>query len=483
MDLSIGRLSGRGGDERVVGDRSFAASVWLTVVAAVIPGSGFWLAGRRRLGAVIVGIAVVGLVTALLFGLFNPRAYLHSALIPNRLLEIIVAFVVIAVAWMAVIMLSHLELRPQHATSAQRVIGVAVAVVLCLLVATPFAVGARYAYTTRDFIKHTFKEDPVSKTTPKNVTDSNPWGGQQRVNILLLGGDGGVDRQGVRTDSMIVASVDTTTGDTTLFSLPRNLQNAPFPAGSPLAKLYPNGFNGEGDEGNWLLNAVYRMVPELHPGILGATDNQGADALKMSISTILGIPVDYYVLINLQGFTKMVDALGGITVNIDQPVPIGGDLDANRPPSGYIAPGPNQHLDGFKALWFARGRWNTDDYHRMQNQRCVIDAVIHQANPENVLLRYQQIAEAGKKVARTDIPQRLLPALVDLGLKVKDAKIRSVVFQPSAQFDPASPNFTYMQTVVQQALNPSPTGAHHPKVIQSPEDACAYHPVAGATGG
>jgi anionic cell wall polymer biosynthesis LytR-Cps2A-Psr (LCP) family protein len=197
----------------------------------------------------------------------------------------------------------------------------------------------------------------------------------------------------------------------------------------------------------------------------------------MSISTMLGIPVDYYVLINLQGFTQMVDALGGITVNINQPVPIGGDLDANRPPSGYIDPGPDQHLDGFHALWFARGRWNTDDYHRMQNQRCVIDAVINQANPENILLRYQDIAAAGKKIARTDIPQRLLSPLVDLGLKVKDAKIRSVVFQPSAQFSPASPNFAYMQSIVQKALNPPAKGAHQPKVIQKPEDACAYHPI------
>jgi len=339
-------------------------------------------------------------------------------------------------------------------------------------------VGARYAYTTRDFIKGVFPENPNSKTIPKNVTGSDPWGGQSRVNILLLGGDGGVDRQGVRTDSMVVASVDTTTGDTTLFSLPRNLENAPFPAGSPLAKLYPSGFNGEGDVGNWLLNAVYRMVPELHPGILGPTDNEGADALKMSISTILGIPVDYYVLINLQGFTQMVDALGGITVNINQPVPIGGNLDTGRPPSGYIAPGPHQHLNGFKALWFARGRWNTDDYHRMQNQRCVIDAVINQVNPANILLRYQDIASAGKKIARTDIPQRLLPALVDLGIRVKDAKTRSVVFQPSAHFDPASPNFAYMRSVVQKALNPTPPGGHRPQVIQKPQSACAYHPVA-----
>ncbi|MDX6298769.1 MAG: polyisoprenyl-teichoic acid--peptidoglycan teichoic acid transferase [Nocardioidaceae bacterium] len=475
--MGLAQAWGRSGGQHAPGDRSFAASLGLTVLGAIVPGSGFWFAGRRRLGAVVFVVALAGLVTALLLGLLNPRLYLHSILQPSRLVALIVAFVVVAIAWMAIIMFSHLELRPRRMTTWQRIIGVGVAIILCFAVATPFAVGARYAYATRDFITHVFPKSPVSKTTPKNESDSNPWAGQRRVNILLLGGDGGVLRQGVRTDSMIVASIDTTTGNTVLFSLPRNLQSAPFPPGSALARLYPNGFNGAGDEGNWLLNAVYRMVPLLHPGILGATDNEGADALKMSISQILGLHVDYYVLINLQGFVQMVNALGGITVNINQIVPIGGNLDSGVPPTGWIQPGPNKHLDGWHALWFARGRWNTDDYHRMQNQRCVIDAVIHQMSPTNVLLRYQQIAAAGTKIARTDIPQELLPALVDLGLKVKDAKLSSVVFQPNAHFNPVDPNFTYMRSVVQNALHPSSSGGHRPKIIQRPQSACAYHPV------
>ena len=113
----------------------------------------------------------------------------------------------------------------------------------------------------------------------------------------------------------------------------------------------------------------------------------------------------------------------------------------------------------------------------MQNQRCVIDAVIKQANPENVLLRYQQIAAAGKKIARTDIPQALLLPLVELGLKVKDAKVSSVVFQPNDHFNPASPDFAYMRAVVQKALSPTTPAAHKPKIIQQSASACAYNPV------
>lgn len=477
MDLSIERFAGASEAGRPPADRSFAASMGLTVLGAVVPGSGFWFAGRRRLGLVIIAVALAALIAAVLFGLFNPELYLHSVVQPSRLLALTIGFIVVAVAWMAVIVLSHLSLRPAQLSDVQRAVGVSLALVLCFAVATPFAVASRYAYTTRDVIQHVFKKDPVSQTSPDGATTDDPWASRPRVNILLLGGDGGVDREGVRTDSMIVASIDTETGNTVLLSLPRNLQGAPFPPGSALARAYPDGFTGPGDINNYLLNAVYRIVPEEHPGILGPSDNEGADALKMSISQMLGIDVDYYLLVNLNGFVELVDALGGITVNVSEVAPIGGNHDLNIPPTGYIQPGPDKHLNGFQALWFARGRWTTDDYDRMERQRCVIDAVIKQANPENLLFRYQQIASAGKKIARTDLPQKLLPALVDLGLKVKDAKVSSVVFQPNDHFSPSSPDFAYMRDVVQKALAPKVPGTTKPKIIQKPEQACAYNPV------
>ena len=76
-----------------------------------------------------------------------------------------------------------------------------------------------------------------------NSAMADPWAGTPRVNVLLLGSDAGADRTGVRTDSMMVASINTRTGDTVLFGLPRNLQNVPFPEHDPLHKLFPQGFN------------------------------------------------------------------------------------------------------------------------------------------------------------------------------------------------------------------------------------------------
>src|SRR3712207_8404118 len=100
----------------------------------------------------------------------------------------------------------------------------------------------------------------------------------------------------VRTDTVIVASIDTETGDTTLFSLPRNLEDLPFPEDSPLAEVYPDGFDA-GRESESLLNAVYRNGPAEYPDILGSTDDPGADFLKLGVGEALGLDLHYFVQI------------------------------------------------------------------------------------------------------------------------------------------------------------------------------------------
>ena len=157
--------------------------------------------------------------------------------------------------------------------------------------------------------------------------------------MLLLGGDSGPDREGTRTDTMMLASLDTRTGRTVTFSLPRNLMNVPFPDDSPLHALYPDGFTGAGDPGSWMLNAVYREIPILHPHVLGKSADEGADAIKQAVEGATGLPVDYYVLVDFTGFRQLVDAMGGITVNVNVPVAINGQTDAGIPPTGYIQPG------------------------------------------------------------------------------------------------------------------------------------------------
>ncbi|WP_324275004.1 LCP family protein [Blastococcus brunescens] len=258
----------------------------------------------------------------------------------------------------------------------------------------------------------------------------------------------------MRTDTVIVASIDTDTGDTTLFSLPRNLQDLPFPADSPLREVYPDGFEGA-NESDSLLNAVYRTGPAWYPGILGPSDDPGADFLKLGVGEALGLDIDYYVLVNLDGFSQLVDALGGITVNVNYYVPVGGDPGTGALPDAYIAPGPNQELDGFTALAYARGRFNLTDYDRMARQRCAIQAIIDAADPITLLRQYQELASTTQDIVSTDIPRSALDDFVDLAFLVKDATTTSVVFDDSL-IDPAYPDYDQIRAIVDQAIAPAP---------------------------
>jgi LCP family protein required for cell wall assembly len=246
-----------------------------------------------------------------------------------------------------------------------------------------------------------------------------------------------------------------------------------------------------------MLNAIYGQVPARYPGILGRSDNEGADAVKQAVAGSLGVGVDYYLLVNLLGFRQVVDAMGGVTVNVNEPVAIGGVTDRGIPPTGYLEPGPDQHLDGFHALWFSRGRWGSDDYARMLRQRCMVNALIAAADPATLVRRYLDLAKAGKEIVRTDIPRSVLPALIDLGLKVKEQRVRAIAFVSSDRFFSGDPDYAWVQESVRRALEtldgPRKPGADdrpEPEATATPEaeaeadpgqsvdvgDSCAYHP-------
>lgn len=448
----------------------------MTVLGAVLPGAGY-LWTRRRLGWLVLlpFLAAAGLA-AYYFADVQHAAEL--AFDPARLRVTAVVLGVGYVVWAFTVVTTYAMARPPGMNRLEKSLGVLVVTLLCILVAVPAVKSVRISTSQADFVATVF-DDEQTQTIPTGVTEEDPWAGQDRVNVLLLGGDGGVGRTGIRTDTMILLSMDTQTGKSVMFSLPRNMMNAQFPEDSPLHDVFPYGFGGEGDPGTWMLNAVYKTVPELYPGILGKSENEGADAIKQAVAGSLGTNVDYYLLINLMGFQQLVDAIGGVTVNVNEPVAINGNTDLGIPPTGYIEPGPDQHLDGFHALWFSRGRWGSDDYERMLRQRCMVDAIIDEADPLNVLRRYEDLAKAGEEILRTDIPRKLMPAFVDLALKVKEKKVKSVAFVSSDKFFSGDPDFTWMQSVVAKALGPKQGGRKDdPGTAVKTEDACGYHPEA-----
>ncbi len=433
--------------------RTLAGALGVTVLGALLPGAGHAWSGRRS------GYAVL-LLTGLLAGglalhLGDLHRFVNLVVDPARLRAAAVAIAVVIVLWAALVVSCYVLVRPHGLSRVKESLGAVLVTALCLTLAAPVALASRYATVQADLVTDVFQHNETA-TVPADVTEADPWGGRDRVGVLLLGGDGDVGREGIRTDTVILLSIDTSSGDTVMFSLPRNMMDAQFPEDSPLHALYPEGFTGYGDPSSYMLNAVYGQVPALHPGVLGSSDNEGADAVKQAVAGSLGVPVDYYVLVNLSGFREIVEAMGGVTVNINEPVAIQGDTDRGIPPVGYLQPGPDQRLTGYEALWFTRGRWGSDDYQRMLRQRCMVKALIDEAQPLNLLRRYEALVDAGKDIVRTDVPSGLLSAFVDLVLRVKDADVRSVAFVSSSEFFPGSPDFAWMQQTVQKALSPPP---------------------------
>jgi LCP family protein required for cell wall assembly len=439
------------------------------VLNALLPGTAFLAAGRRVLGAVTLLLFLVLVGAGVWLATAGRRTVFLTAVDTDQLLWVVGGMALIALLWAAVVVAGYVMLRPRRMSGGRRAIGALVVLLLVAVVAVPAVWASRLALAQRDLIAGVFDDDGRSAT----VDDApNPFGDQERVNVLLLGGDGGEGRDGVRTDTVIVASIATDTGETTLFSLPRNLEDLPFPADSPLAAIYPDGFES-GNESESLLNAVYRNGPADHPDVLGPTDNPGADFLKLGVGEALGLEIDYFVLVNLDGFSQLVDALGGITVNVNYYVPIGGDPGTGSLPDGYIAPGPDQEMDGATALAFARGRFNLTDYDRMDRQRCTIDAIIDAADPVTLLRQYQRLAATTQDIVSTDIPRSALGDFVDLGLLVKGASVRSVVFDPNL-IDPAYPDYDLMRQIVEDALAPAPEA-------EEPDDTTSSAPTSAPT--
>jgi len=429
-----------------------ARIVLLTAVSAVLPGTAHLLAGYRRTGLAIAATAaalVGGLVGFLLTT--SKTRLLGMVVQPGWLTAIGIGALALAVGWVTLVLSSYAVLRrqdPAPASRAERAAAVAILVALCGAVVTPPVIAARFAYLQGNLITSVFADSPVGIAGGEGGMGADPWLGRERLNVLLIASDAGPDRTGTRTDSLVLVSIATRTGEVTMFSLPRNLQRAPMPAG-PLRDIWPAGFPD-------LLNAVYQAVVD-KPDLLAGARDSGAAALKGVVGEILGVHVDYYALANMQGFQEFISALGGVTIDVKERLPIGGLLaDGTRvPPVGYIEPG-RQRLSGEKAMWFARSRRDSTDYDRMARQRCLLGALARQADPLTVLRKFQSLASAAKKLASTDIPRGLLPPLVSLAHDISaNGTIRSVTFVPPL-ISTADPDYAKIRSVVRKSLAPQP---------------------------
>jgi LCP family protein required for cell wall assembly len=268
---------------------------------------------------------------------------------------------------------------------------------------------------------------PTPRATPAPTPSPTPspvpsWAEDGRLNLLLIGGDSGPDRWSLRTDTMIVLSIDVRTGRAALFGVPRNLVGVPLPPES--AAAFPGGrFPG-------LLNALY-VYAMGHPAQFPGGDARGFRAVAGAVQQLVGVRLDGMIGVNLAGFVRLVDAIGGLWIDVPERV-----VDAHYPledGSGHIAidirPGC-QLLDGRMALAFARSRHQDSDYGRMRRQQAVLEALARQLDPLELVARLPELFEIAEDNVWTTIPREDAADMAAVAARVRLGSIRKVLFVP-----------------------------------------------------
>jgi polyisoprenyl-teichoic acid--peptidoglycan teichoic acid transferase len=250
---------------------------------------------------------------------------------------------------------------------------------------------------------------PQPTVTPSTIPTITPTPtpalpAAQPLTVLLLGIDA---RPGegtrARSDALMLARIDPQRGDVALLSMPRDLWlNIP----------------GYGE--NKVNSAFYQ-------GELTQPNGGGMAAAKQTLSSAFNLPIDYAVVIDFAGFRSLIDALGGITVDVPKEL-----YDARFPTDDYgytvahFLPGPQQ-MDGATALVFARTRHPDSDFERIKRQQLVLLGIAHKIRERGAL---QNLHEADQLTAaltpyiQTDMPPDLVLSMLWSIREIDPAKAR-----------------------------------------------------------
>ncbi len=227
------------------------------------------------------------------------------------------------------------------------------------------------------------------------------------VNILLLGTDARPGETVSRTDAIILMHLNPRENRVSMLSVPRDLW----------VDIPGYGHNK--------INAAY-AIGEQRIGI-----GYGPALVKETVSQLVGVPVHHFVLINFDGFEKVVDTLGGISIDVPREI-----VDPRYPVDEYagdtrtmrvsFAAGP-QDMDGHTALIYARTRHADSDFGRNQRQQQVLLAIFNRIRDQGLLSQITRIDDytnALRDYIRTDIPRSQMVRLARVGTRLDAANIQ-----------------------------------------------------------
>jgi LCP family protein required for cell wall assembly len=434
-----------------------------TVLSALLPGSGLVAAGRKVLGGTVIAVAVsVAVAVAALVAVFlrKPSVLIVEALVHPWLVDLLGGLgVLLILGWAAHLVATSLSLR--GTTALTRVQNAVSWGLVAVLAAGGIGAGmwgvtrvrSAEAAMTATITTVATGPEPSGRRLPRIGTSGNPWSPLPRMNVLFIGSDAGPNRLGTRPDSLIVASIDPRTADTVLIDLARTMTHVPFPEGTEQARDYPHGYTCPDDACR--LSDLWKFGEDHRREYYPKEKDPGLRATVDGVEQTLGLRVNDYVLMDLKGFPRFVDAVGGVTIDITRPVPVGGHKDPATGReigvTGYLAPG-ERRLNGYEALWYARSRsGDSSDSPRTARQRQIVTALIQQADPTALARKLPDVLRSSRDAIRTSISPREVESWARLARRIQKASIGSLSI-PDDALAPGHSDVAALHERVRRAL-------------------------------
>ena len=412
-----------------------------TFLSFLWPGLGQLYAGARR-SALLFGLPlVVVLLVVGIQALGGPEGLLIQLLTPSTALTVLILIVLFGL-WRLISMGDALTTAGRNG-GWRRPAPLAAFMALALVVIVSHAAAAGLAWSFYDAGKAIFAgvTDPDSTPAatfappsfatgsgaPSTPTPTGPTT-QARINILLTGIDSSESRTHALTDTLLVVSLDPATGQLAMISFPRDLARLPTPNG----KSYDAKINS--------LMSFADRHPDQYPG-------GGMIALTTEISYLLGAKVDYYASVDLAGFSKLIDRVGGVTVDVTQAIddPVYGGW-TNPGKIGFHLTAGRHTLDGETALAYVRSRKGPgdNDFTRARRQQQLLVALQHKLIDPAMLPNLPGILQDATQTLKTNFPPDRLSEMLGLARKTDEASIKRFVLGPPYATYPKDPNSTYL---------------------------------------
>jgi LCP family protein required for cell wall assembly len=374
-------------------------------LSAVLPGLGQAFNRRWRLALLFLvpSLVVIGVVVALLSTQSLTR--LAASVVAPPVIGTLLTINLLLLVWrLLAVGQAFLDTRRTGPTGRLGIVGITV---IALLVGIPHVMAYRYGTAFGSAFAKMFDDERVGAEPTPALND--------RINVLLVGVDATRLRTTVLTDTMMVVSLDPVGHTVTMLSLPRDLIDVPL---------------GNGDVYGPKLNSLMAYAdadPDRFP-------DGGIVALEDAVGALLGIDIQYHAELQFGSFIRMVDAVGGVDVDVvqgfDDPTYDGYGLEGR----GWSISAGRHHLDGRNALAFSRSRKaaGESDFTRALRQQQVIVALRDAVTKDGSLLwELPALLDAVGDAVRTDLPPSRLPQLAAILDEIDDDSItRSIIRHP-----------------------------------------------------